>query len=109
MRDEFYTKYNDFFFKRLTALRAQENVTAKEMSLSIGMQKGYISKIESKASLPTMRVFFYICEYLRVTPKDFFDDGIQDPVRLRELIEDLQGLSPTQLEHVAAIVKELKR
>ena len=109
MRDEFYTKYNAFFFKRLINLRAQKNVSAKELSLSIGMQKGYISKIESGAALPTVRVFFYICEQLDVTPKEFFDDGTQDPARLREIIHDLQGLSPSQLEHVAAIVKGLKR
>ena len=43
------------------------------MSLAIGHSAGYINGIENGRSFPSMEVFFYICEYLEITPKDFFD------------------------------------
>jgi len=56
-----------------------------------------------------MTMFFYICEYLGVTPKEFFDDGNIHPTQLRELVEDLQDLEEEQLTNIQAIVKGLKK
>ena len=43
------------------------------MSLSMGQNPGYINNIESGKSMPSLCGIFYICEYLGMTPKDFFD------------------------------------
>ena len=45
------------------------------MSLSIGQSAGYINALENRNGFPSMQVFFYICEYLGVTPAEFFEDG----------------------------------
>ena len=59
------------FVKRLIELRTNKGVSARDMSLSIGQSAGYINNIENGVNYPSMTVFFYICEYLGVTPKEF--------------------------------------
>ena len=65
--------YLNFFSQRLNELRTQKGVSARDMSLSLGQCESYINKIENQKSLPSMNVFFYICDFLDRHPKDFFD------------------------------------
>lgn len=95
------------FAKRLTALRQQKGVSARDMSLSIGQNAGYINNIETGKALPSMSGFFFICEYLHVTPREFFDLDDRQPEKLRALIEHLKRLDDAYLDHIAAIVEGL--
>lgn len=61
------------FIDRLTKLRYYKEVTSRRMSLSLGHEPEYIYNIEYGNYLPTLREFFEICDYLRVTPMEFFD------------------------------------
>ena len=97
--------YQDQFAIRLSKLRAQKGVSARDMSLSIGQNAGYINTIESGKALPSMSAFFYICEYLGITPQAFFDFDSNSPERLSELVNDLKRLDDTQLSSVAVLVK----
>ena len=96
------------FGKRLAQLRMNKNVSARDMSLSIGQSAGYINNVENGVNFPSMSVFFYICEYLDISPKEFFDDKVSDPARLNELIEAVGRLSREQLDHLIAIANGLK-
>ncbi|MGM9647219.1 MAG: helix-turn-helix domain-containing protein [Eubacteriales bacterium] len=96
------------FIRRLVELRMHKGVSARDMSLSIGQSAGYINNIENGVNLPSMTVFFYICEYLEITPKEFFDTDAGDPVRLNDLLSSAKGLSDEQLEHLIAIAKWIK-
>ena len=99
----------DFFAERLAKLRDQKNISAMKMSEMLGQNRNYINQIENKKSFPTMQVFFYICEYLGITPQEFFDEGSQCPAQLSVLIEDLKKLDAKALEGVSIIVQELLR
>lgn len=99
--------YEDFISERLSKLRTQKGVSARDMSLSLGQANNYINNIENKKSLPSMQSFFYICEYLGITPQEFFDEGNGYPSQLSELIEDLKKLNEASLTHIAGLVKEL--
>ena len=80
------------FIKRLVALRQQKNVSAREMSLSLGMSENYINSLENGAALPNMTSFFFICDYLGITPQEFFDEQVTPQnKRLYELIMKLPG------------------
>lgn len=59
------------FAKRLSALRQEKGASARDMSLSLGQNAGYINNIENGHNLPSMTVFFYICEYLELLRKNF--------------------------------------
>lgn len=101
--------YEDLLYERLAKLRIEKGVSARDMSLSIGQSPGYINSLENKKGFPSMQVFFYICEYLNVTPSEFFDDGNDHPSEYREMIEDLNALDPESLKNVKAIIKGLKK
>lgn len=77
------------------------------MSLTLGQSESYINTIENRKSLPSMSVFLYICEYFGITPQEFFDEGNDNPVILKELIENLKRLDGQSLAHIAGLVKEL--
>ena len=99
--------YENYFAERLSELREQKNVSAREMSLALGQNESYINRIENKKSFPSMQVFFYICEYLDISPKDFFDRTAADPNKLGEIYEDIKKLNTKQLENISALVKDL--
>ena len=97
------------FGERLAKLRAQKNVSARKMSLFIGVSANYINKIENGKTFPSMHAFFEICEYLEISPKDFFDDGNDQPVMVKEMVGDYVRLDSTSQSNIAEIVKELAR
>ena len=96
------------FSKRLIELREKKGVSARDMSLSIGQNHGYINTIENGGSLPSMMSFFYICEYLNVTPMEFFDLENSDPHRLNALFERIKGLREDQIAVVESIIDHMK-
>jgi len=96
------------FARRVSQLRQAKGVSARGMSLSLGQSAGYISNIENGVNLPSMSMFFYICDYLGVTPEEFFAAELTDPVRLRTLTGSLRRLSSRQLELLAQLVQEMK-
>ena len=73
------------FAIRLARLREKKGVSARDMSLSIGQAAGYINALENKKGFPSMQVFFYICEYLGVAPREFFDEDIAEPQLVQKL------------------------
>lgn len=100
--------FEDFFVERLSSLRNQKNISAREMSLALGQNSSYINRIENKLAFPSMQAFFYICEYLQVSPKDFFDDDNPSPIKINEIIEELKKLDDVQLDTVITVIKGLQ-
>jgi len=101
--------YQEFTVKRITQLRMQKGVSARDMSLSLGQNSNYINHIENGQSLPSLQVLFWICEYFKITPKEFFDTDIAAPVKVQELINAVKDLNSDQLDNLIAIAKDLKR
>ena len=92
---------------RLSKLRMQKGVTARDMSLSLGQNPGYINNIERGKALPTMANFYYICEYLGIEPAEFFLDENPNPTQISRIEEYLKLLSDSQLEHIEGIAHDL--
>lgn len=99
--------YEDFVPERLAKLRTQKGVSARDMSLSLGQANNYINNIENKKSLPSMQAFFYICEYLGVTPQEFFDEENLDPEALQEFVAEAKRLDSKSMAYILGIMKEL--
>ncbi len=95
------------FSLRLSKLRLNKGVSARDMSLSIGQSPGYINNIETEVNFPSMTVFFYICEYLGITPSEFFDEDVQNPTKLSEITEKMKKLDDKQLDIILALVNDM--
>ena len=98
---------NEDFITRLYTLRMQHNVSAREMSLDIGQNPAYINNIENGKSMPSMNGFFEICDYFKITPKDFFDYDIKAPEKLQHLIKYQQNMSSESIEALTKFFETL--
>lgn len=96
-----------FIQERIAQLRMRKGVSARDMSLTLGQSESYINTIENKKSLPSMTVFLYICEYFGIGPKEFSDEGNDDPAELKELIEDLKRIDARPRAHIAGLARAL--
>lgn len=92
------------FIERLVALRMKKGVSARDMSLWLGQSPSYINNIENGVNLPSMTVFFYICDYLNITPSEFFDTDAKNPEKLSSLIEKLKRLDDAQLNSISTLI-----
>ena len=99
--------YEEMFPTRLAELRNKKGVSARDMSLSIGQNPGYINNIETGKALPSMSAFFFICDFLGISPQEFFDTESKDPEEIRTLTKNLKKLDITQLKNISAIVEGL--
>ena len=95
--------YEEQFSKRLAELRIKKGVSARDMSLSIGQNPGYIRAIECGTTFPTMSNFFYICEYLNVTPH-FSEEPSNG---MNALTDQLQQFDSEQINALAAFIKTI--
>lgn len=99
--------YNEDFQNRLIQLRTQKGVSARDMSLSIGQNASYIHHIENGRALPSMAAFFYICDYLGVTPSEFFDLDNENPGKLGPIVAKMKKLTDSELDGISTIITSI--
>ena len=56
-----------------------------------------------------MTVFFYICDYFKITPAEFFETDNPNPKEISLVVEDLKRLDKESFSHIAAIIKKLAK
>lgn len=96
------------FCKRLTQLRMNKGVSARDMSLSIGQSPNYINGIEGGKNYPSMETFFYICDYFGITPKEFFDMDSTNPTKTAELTEIIKSLPNERIDLLIELGKAIR-
>lgn len=95
-----------FISDRITELRIKKNVSEYQMSLDLGKNKSYIQSISSGRALPTMQNFLDICDYLEITPHQFFDTELHN-LPLFEKATDL--MKQLDDEDMIALIAMLNR
>ena len=96
-----------FIADRITELRLKKNVSEYQMSLDLGRNKTYIQSITSGRNLPKMNHFLDICDYLGVTPMEFFDDELHHIPLQQKANELLKQLDEEDLLAVISILNRL--
>ena len=99
--------YEEFTQNRIAQLRMQKNVSARDMSLSLGQNNSYINQIENRKALPSLQGLFYICEYFGITPQQFFDDGSKNPALTQKIVDSVSRLSEKDQKLVLEISERL--
>lgn len=99
--------FEELFALRLTQLRLEKNVSARDMSLSLGQSEAYINRIENKKMLPSMAVFFCICEYFDITPAEFFNFEEKPSAEVIAAMKKLGDMEPQKREHILAVIDDL--
>ena len=64
--------WEDDYRKRLKKLMEQNNITARELSLSLGYNEGYISRILKRKFDPSFKSMMDTMLYFDISPAEFF-------------------------------------
>jgi len=100
---------NDTYIRnRITELRIQKDVSEHQMSKDIGRSRGYIQNIISGRALPSLAEFLAICKYFGVTPKDFFDVEVQNPILINKAIAIIRKLDEDGIKFVLDFLNRMK-
>nr|WP_288829639.1 helix-turn-helix transcriptional regulator [uncultured Clostridium sp.] len=98
----------DFIQHRITELRMKKGVSEYQMSLDLGHSRSYIQNIAAGRSKPSIEEFLYICEYLNVTPKAFFDESEVEPILIQKALDGMRSLSDKDMLVLIGLVDRFK-
>lgn len=97
----------EFVRTRITELRMKKGVSEYRMSTDMGHSKSYIQSITSGRALPSLSEFLFICEYLGVTPREFFDKNVKEPILVTQLCTTVRDMSDKDLLALINIAERL--
>ena len=97
------------FSARLAQLRMEKGISARTMSIELGQNVSYINRIENGKALPSLAQFFNICDYLGISPADFFNEEKRHYTRSSQLYQETEKLSPDLAKHLLEILKKLNQ
>ena len=66
------TQWENDYRERLKKLMEQKNITARELSLSLGYNEGYISRILTRKIDPSFKSMMDTMLYFDISPAEFF-------------------------------------
>lgn len=82
-----------FVQERITELRLARDVSEYRLSKDLGFSKGYIQSISSGKTFPSIAALYEICDYFKITPREFFDDdSVPDSELVHNLILEIRSL-----------------
>ena len=96
-----------FIRERISVLRTKKNVSEYRMSTDLGHSKSYMQSISSGRSMPSLSEFLYICEYLGVTPAEFFSEDMKEPQLVQKLYELTKDMSEADLNILISTAQRL--
>ena len=95
--------YETFTQERITQLRMKKDVSAREMSLSLGQKQQLYQSYRKQESVAfSGNAVFVFATILVLRLGNFFDEGNAAPRELNDIIEDLKSLDAETFGHVAA-------
>lgn len=96
-----------FLRNRITQLRILKGVSEYQMSLDLGHSRSYLQSISSGRSLPSWSEFFNICDYLGVTPVDFFKSEIDNPGLVSEVVSAVVAMDDVDRKMILGFATRL--
>lgn len=97
-----------FIRDRITQLRISAKKSEREMSIDLGHSGSYIHSIVSGRTAPSLREFLYICEYLQVTPEEFFRPNEELSAIKRTAIMQIRKLNDEDVALLSELMKRMK-
>ena len=97
-----------FIRDRISSLRQEKQISERKMSLDLGHSTSYIRSITSGRALPSMGEFLYICEYLGVTPMEFFNVEQATTLTQQEAITHIYSMSDEDIRLLIGFIERMK-
>ena len=97
-----------FLINRLGYLRNKANLSARELSLTLGYSPAYIAKFENGDFSIPAEVLLEAIEICKSTPNEFFYNKLEDYEKDKELIDIISTLSTDSKQTLIELAKKLK-
>jgi len=82
--------------ERINFFRTQKNITVNKLALQAGISQSFLRDIELGNKKPSVETLSYICDALKISLKDFFDDESISSISHDPLIQRIYQLTPVQ-------------
>jgi len=93
--------------ERISYARNRANLSARALSQRIGMNDGYINRLESQKNfLPSVEVLLRIIEVCELTEEEFFYHDVSSYKQDMELIEYFRHISQAQKDAILVLLNK---
>ena len=82
--------------EKIKFFRTQKNVTINKLATQAGISQSFLRDIELGNKKPSVETLSYICDALKISLKDFFDDESISSISNDPLIQRIYQLSEEQ-------------
>lgn len=83
----------NFISNRVACVRNAKGISARKLSLVLGMSSEYINQLENGRLMPSFEFIMDFCDYFEISMSEFFDEQNLRPVENKNLIKKLDKLS----------------
>ena len=99
----------NFIKERINYIRTTNKISARNLSLELGMSSEYVNQLEGGRLTPSIDFIINFCDYFKITLSEFFDEEKKYPLEYKELIENLNKLNVEELKTVSQVALMIAR
>lgn len=99
----------EFIRNRVYEIRTSKKVSARSLSLELGMSSEYINQLESGRLMPSLDFLINFCDYFNLTLSNFFDNDIKYPTETNQLITEINKLSKEEFSLIFDLIKTINK
>lgn len=88
----------NYIKNRVYYIRMAHKISARNLSLELGMSTEYINQLESGRLVPSLDFLINFCEYFGMTLGEFFDEGTAYPLETKKIVEELNKMTSEEID-----------
>lgn len=99
----------EFIKERISTIRNSKNISARSLSLNLGMSSEYVNQVENGRLMPSLDFIMNFCDYFNISVAEFFDETIKNPKKYQDLIQELNKMSQPELQQIIDLTKLINK
>lgn len=99
----------EFIKERVSTIRNSKNISARSLSLNLGMSSEYVNQVENGRLMPSLDFIMNFCDYFNISVAEFFDETIKNPKKYQDLIQELNKMSQPELQQIIDLTKLINK
>ena len=99
----------EFVKERINYIRTSNKISARNLSLELGMSSEYINQLETGRLTPSRDFLFSFCEYFKISVSEFFNEDVKYPLELKQIVKALNTLDKQQVDCIARLIGLMNR
>lgn len=99
----------DFIRNRVYQIRSANKISARSLSLELGMSSEYINQLESGRLTPSLDFLISFCDYFNLTLSSFFDTEIKYSIETKQIIKELNKLTKEEIDLIYNLLQTISK